>query len=507
METPQIAVSRPSKTPSTKTLQCQILPLKALVKSAFSAKWPKTAKLRLNERLKESKKKLEDDTQDVTIQLHFEAGGEWIGLFISDDIKTFALHTALRRAFESSLKKNEGEKIFLDISGLSEDLQTKTLSGFVGLSRLLTWAPNKYGKNSKDKTKPVARVDVHTTLSPAIVKEISKEALLLAESNSLVRTLGNMPSNLLTPATYLEEIKSRAKAGKYKVEFLDRKALTKMGAGAFLAVTQGSLDDPGGIVHLHVPARQKKKKLVLVGKGLCFDTGGYNIKTGAYMYGMHKDMLGSAIALGLFETIIKLNLDIEVHAYLALAENLISHKAYRPNDVVTALDGTTIEVLDTDAEGRMVLSDTLALARKQKPDLVIDFATLTGSAVKSLDTRRGAVFANRDELLRLGYEAGEESGERAWAFPIGEDYKDGLKSDIADVLQCATVHNADHIYAATFLSRFVGDETPWLHMDLCCYNNKGGLGLVSSETTGYGVRWGLEVVKRYFRNDTVQPEK
>jgi leucyl aminopeptidase len=209
-------------------------------------------------------------------------------------------------------------------------------------------------------------------------------------------------------------------------------------------------------------------------------------------------MTGSAVALSLTRYFAEEEVEFEVVTYLAIAENLVSPTAYRPNEVVRAIDGTTIEVVDTDAEGRMVLADTLALARKDEADLVLDFATLTGAAIRSLDTRRGAVFSNQPQLSKKAIEAGTHSGERTWSFPIGDDYREGLESEIADILQCSASSHADHIYAATFLAHFIGDETPWVHLDLVACKNKEGLGLIATEQTGFGVRWAEAMVDEVF---------
>jgi leucyl aminopeptidase/proline iminopeptidase len=210
-------------------------------------------------------------------------------------------------------------------------------------------------------------------------------------------------------------------------------------------------------------------------------------------------MTGSALALSLCGYFARTQADIEVHAYMALAENLISPTAYKPNEVVVASDGTSIEVVDTDAEGRMVLADTLAFARKGKPDLLIDYATLTGAAIRSLDRKKSAVFSHthREDLAQLAVRCGDQSGERVWYFPLDADYRKGLKSRIADLLQCSESSNADHIYAATFLSHFVGAETPWVHVDLVACENKGGLGLIGTDTTGFGVLWTDTFVKEF----------
>ena len=180
-----------------------------------------------------------------------------------------------------------------------------------------------------------------------------------------------------------------------------------------------------------------------------------------------------------------------VEAWLALAMNHIGPKAYKQNDVVTASDGTTIEVVHTDAEGRMVLADTLALASRSAPALMLDYATLTGACVYSLDTAYSGVFTNRDEFIRPLVEAGRDSGERVWPFPMDEDYDKTLESTIADVKQCALEGNADHIRGARFLKRFVGD-VPWIHVDLSASTRKGGLAHIPTESTGFGIRFSLQ---------------
>jgi leucyl aminopeptidase len=312
-----------------------------------------------------------------------------------------------------------------------------------------------------------------------------------------VRTLTDLPANFLNPAHYRLLATQLAQAHGWKVEFLSTQKLEKIGAHSFLAVTRADpKTDAGNLKISYRPKKGAKKHLALVGKGLCFDTGGYNIKTGGGMNGMHSDMSGSAVALATLGYFEETQAPFAVTAYLALAENLISPTAFKPNEVVSACDGTTIEVVDTDAEGRMVLSDTLALARREKPNLCIDFATLTGAAIRALDTRMGAVFSNRPELAELAVRCGRTSGERVWNFPLEPDYKKPLKSDVADLLQCTHGNNSDHIYAATFLAHFIGEETPWLHLDLAAAKNRGGLGLISSTTTGFGVQWAVEFVRQ-----------
>lgn len=319
------------------------------------------------------------------------------------------------------------------------------------------------------------------------------------------RRLSERAANDLTPKNYVENVKQAVQKLRWaKFNFYGIRQLKSLKAGAFLAVTRAEDNPASGIVHLQTKSKagvKKIRRIAIVGKGLCFDTGGYNLKPGNSMWTMHRDMTGSAITFELFkylgEMIQKEKLPVELHAYLAVAENLISPTAYRPNEVVRASNGVSIEIVNTDAEGRMVLADTLVLASKSKPDLLLDFATLTGSMVRAIGTTRSGVHCNREELIKLLYQAGDSSGERVWHFPIGEEFEADLESDIADVKQCTLGGNADHIYAATFLQKFLDPKIAWVHMDLSSEECKGGLGLSSHEVTGFGVRWGAHFLRRW----------
>jgi leucyl aminopeptidase len=275
-----------------------------------------------------------------------------------------------------------------------------------------------------------------------------------------------------------------------------------MKAGAFLAVARGSGHQDAAIVRLSYSGKAKREKgnaLALVGKGICFDTGGHNLKPARYMHNMHDDMNGSAVALGILLAATRLKLPVNLEVWLAIAQNHLSPEAYTQNEVVTALNGTTIEIVHTDAEGRMVLADTLALAAKGKPRAIIDFATLTGSMTVALGERMSGVIGNREDLAAKAVAAGRDSGERVVAFPMPEDYDEALDSTVADVKQCTLDGEADHILAARFLNRFVGD-IPWLHVDLSASRCKGGLGAVGSDITGFGVGLGLDLIARQAAN-------
>ena len=310
-----------------------------------------------------------------------------------------------------------------------------------------------------------------------------------AEGNILCRELTVWPPNELTPAAYRARLRSLARAERWDIEEYDMKRLRKLGAGAFVAVAQGSDVDDAAIVHLSHRPRGAKKKIALVGKGICFDTGGHNLKPAKYMAGMHEDMNGSAVAVSILLAAARSKLPLAIDCWLALAQNHISPRAYKQNDIVTALNGTTIEIVHTDAEGRMVLSDTLALAARGKPHLIIDFATLTGSMHTALGDRYSGIFATSDEIARQALAAASASGERICVFPMDEDYDQALESPVADVKQCTLEGAADHILAARLLGRFT-DGHPWIHMDLSGSSCKGGLGAVGTDVTGFGVAWG-----------------
>ena len=316
------------------------------------------------------------------------------------------------------------------------------------------------------------------------------------EGNALARYLTALPHNELTPALYRKRIAQLAREYGWKSQFFSIAQLEKKKAGAFLAVAQGSPQKDGGILRLRYAPEEPETEdaLALVGKGICFDTGGVNLKPHNYMMGMHEDMEGSAVALGTLTALTRLKAPFPVECWLAICTNHIGPDAYNPGDIITALDGTTIEIVHTDAEGRMVLADTLALASRNKPKLIIDYATLTGACVYAIGKAYSGVFTNKADFLPVMVKAGVESGERVWPFPMDEDYDEALESKFADVKQCSSDPGVDHILGARFLQRFVKNDCPWIHVDLSAGNNKGGLAHVPTDTTGFGVRFTLNLL-------------
>jgi leucyl aminopeptidase len=318
--------------------------------------------------------------------------------------------------------------------------------------------------------------------------------------NNVARWFTALPPNVLTMAVYRASVEQIARAHGIRARYYGERELRRLKAGAFLAVASGNATRDAGILHLRYrPARASRSGLALVGKGVVFDTGGTNLKPFLGMLDMHTDMQGSAVALGTLLALAELRVPFGIDAWLAITENRLGTEAYKPQDLVTAMDGTTIQVIHTDAEGRMVLADTLALAAREKPAVIIDYATLTGSCVAALTERYSGVFANRSAANALLHQAGAESGERVWPFPMDDDYDELLKSDVADIKQCSAETAGDHILGARFLSRFVPKSIPWVHVDLSAGQHKGGLGHVPTEITGFGVRLTVELLTRTTR--------
>jgi leucyl aminopeptidase len=317
-----------------------------------------------------------------------------------------------------------------------------------------------------------------------------------AFGNNLARWFTALPPNYLTATDYRRAVEMLAREHALQSEFIGERRLARLRAGAFLAVAQGNAARDAGIIHLkYRPGRERRPELSLVGKGILFDTGGTNLKPFKGMLDMHTDMEGSAVALGTLLALVKLKVPYAVDAWLAVSENRLSPSAYKSQDVVTAANGTTIQVIHTDAEGRMVLADTLALAAGDEPGLMIDYATLTGSCIAALTERYSGIFTNRTDAHSRLIQAGRDSGERVWPFPLDKDFDEELESRVADIKQCSADGSGDHILAARFLRRFVPDTVPWIHVDLSAGQHKGGLADIPTPITGFGVRFTLELLE------------
>jgi leucyl aminopeptidase len=348
----------------------------------------------------------------------------------------------------------------------------------------------------KTRPKPrdrLARIDLKSAAKPTDLAL----TLATAAGNNLARWLTALPPNRLDAGGYRRLLKDLARALRLKFKFYGESELKRLGAGAFLAVARGNGARDAGIAHLsYRPRGAAQAPLSLVGKGVCFDTGGTNLKAHKSMLDMHMDMEGSAVAVGSLYALHALRSTQATDCWLAITENRIGPLAYKPQDVVRAHNGTTIQVIHTDAEGRMVLADTLSLAASKKPRAIIDYATLTGACIHALTERYSGAFTNRPQARDLIEAAGSSSGERVWCFPMDADFDTDLESAVADVLQCAPDGKGDHILAARFLNRFVPKGIAWLHLDLAAGSRHGGLAHIATEITGFGVRYTLDLLRR-----------
>ena len=312
----------------------------------------------------------------------------------------------------------------------------------------------------------------------------------------LARTLQNEPSNLLNPETYAEKIKEVFAKLPVSVKVLGEKEMKKLGMGALLGVGQGSAVESQLVVMEYRGAKTQDAPIALVGKGVTFDTGGISIKPAANMEDMKWDMGGSAVVVATLQMLAEQKSPAHVVGVVGLVENMPSGTAQRPGDIVTSMSGQTIEVLNTDAEGRLVLSDALWYAQETfRPKTVIDFATLTGAIVVALGDLTAGLFSNNDKLAEALYAASKEANEPIWRFPMNEEYDKDMNSPIADMRNIGSGRGAGSITAAQFLQRFIQKDVAWAHIDIAGVTaSKNGKELAPKGATGFGVH----LMERFF---------
>ncbi|MEO1257548.1 MAG: leucyl aminopeptidase [Bacteroidota bacterium] len=311
----------------------------------------------------------------------------------------------------------------------------------------------------------------------------------IAATQMEIFDLVNAPSNKKTPQTLADWAMRSGKKHDYAVQVLNQKEIEELGLHGLLAVNRGSENPPTFIIMEYRPSSPAKKKIGLVGKGVTFDTGGLSIKPSANMHYMKSDMGGAAAVMGTLEMAAKLQLPFHIMGVVPATDNSVDAKSVKPGDVIGSYDGKTIEVIDTDAEGRLILADGLAYTvRHFNPDILIDLATLTGSCIRTLGTYAGGLFSNNDELANDLLASGQSTGERLWQLPIWEEYRNEMKSDVADIKNFSGAPSAGAITAAKFLEAFIQDHPVWAHMDIA------GVAVSDSEfssqksATAFGVR-------------------
>ena len=322
---------------------------------------------------------------------------------------------------------------------------------------------------------------------------------MAAETQMKIMDLVNAAPNYKTPQYLADWATESGKKHNFSVKALDKKECIETGLKALLSVNAGSEHEPRFII-MEYKHPDATKTVGLVGKGVTFDTGGISIKPSNNMYLMKSDMGGAAAVLGTMELVAKLKLPINLIGIVPSTENMVDGAGTRPGDVIDSYSGKTIEVIDTDAEGRLILADGLAYMKKNyNPDVMIDLATLTGNVVTSLGFNAAGLFSNNDELAAALSKAGDETGERLWRMPIWDAYFDDMKSDVADIANLSSKPVAGAITAAKFLEFFIDNHTSWAHLDIAA------MAIVASElgshrtATAYGVRLLTEFVDAYAR--------
>ncbi len=332
------------------------------------------------------------------------------------------------------------------------------------------------------KTDPLTLNKIAIYVDKADTKQAEsdlKQGLAIAAGVKLAKDLGNLPPNICTPTYLGEQAKKLAKAYGFKVEVLEKAQIEKLGMGSFLGVAQGSVEPPRLIVLQHNKGKKGQKPVALVGKGITFDTGGISLKPGADMDEMKYDMCGAASVLGTFKAIGELGLAINAVGIIPTCENMPSGNAIKPGDILTSMSGQTIEVLNTDAEGRLILCDALTYAERFEPSAVVDIATLTGACVIALGHHPSGLFSNQDALAKELLEAGEKSHDRAWHMPLWDEFQSQLDSNFADMANIGG-RAGGSITAACFLSRYA-KKYHWAHLDIAgtawkSGKEKGGTG-------------------------------
>lgn len=353
-----------------------------------------------------------------------------------------------------------------------DDIAVTGRDGHYGKYRLLAetlldsgYVFDRY-KSQKAEPRALKKITVLTAKAgQGEVERAVKHATAIATGMAFTRDLGNLPPNVCHPSFLAEQAKDLGKAHKgLKVEVLDEKKIKDLGMGAFYAVGQGSDQPPRLIVLNYQGGKKNEKPFVLVGKGITFDTGGISLKPGAGMDEMKYDMCGAASVFGTLRAVLELQLPINLVCLLACAENMPSGGATRPGDIVTTMSGQTVEILNTDAEGRLVLCDALTYAERFKPQAVIDIATLTGACIVALGSHTSGLMGNSDELVGQLLDAGKRADDRAWQLPLFDEYQEQLDSPFADIANIGGP-KAGTITAGCFLSRFA-KQYSWAHLDI-----------------------------------------
>lgn len=374
-------------------------------------------------------------------------------------------------AFVHSQQK-KWKHVSLVITSVIKKKETSELlaSLLVRAAEISTYAYDEHKSDKESRTAVLEDVQFVGTLTPGEKKAFEKgvaSGTIIARGVNFARHLGNTPPSTMTPAYLANAAVEMAQDSKIKSRVLGKAEIKKLGMGCLLGVAQGSEHEPKFIIVEYWGAAKTQKPTVLVGKGITFDSGGLSLKPGNWMMEMKYDMLGGAAVLGAIKVAAELKLKKNIVGLVPAAENMPSGTAFRPDDILTAMNGKTVEIINTDAEGRLILADALCYAKQYEPAEVIDLATLTGACMGALGSERSGIFTSDDKFSENLIDAGAEVGELLWRLPLGEEYTEANKSEIADIKNLSGVGNpafGGASTAAAFLEFFV--DYKWAHIDL-----------------------------------------
>ena len=412
---------------------------------------------------------------------------------VKKDIKNFDIENL---GAELYLRINYGKKN--EYSLISESLITSQ-KNFIGYFlhglRLKSYEFKKY--KSKNEKRTITINVVGDKNSPSPHEQLRFKAL--EEGTFYARDLVSEPGNVLHPDEYARRLRSLKKLG-LKVNIYDDTKLKKLGMNALLGVGQGSIRGSYLVTMEWSGAKNNSSPLAFIGKGVCFDTGGYSLKPAKFMEDMTYDMAGSAAVVGLMKNLAIRKAKVNAVGVVGLVENMVSGNAQRPGDIVKSFSGKTIEILNTDAEGRLVLADAITFTEKKfKPKFMIDLATLTGAIIVSLGSEYAGLFSNNDKLSKQLLDVGEKVEEKLWRMPLSKNFDKLINSKNADMQNINYVGGAGSTTAAQFLQRFILNKTPWAHLDIAgmAFSKYGGA-LNSGGATGYGVRLLNQLIEDYY---------
>lgn len=445
----------------------------------------------LNDEKKSIVLSLPSDPSKKVIFIGIPAGKSWNGR---------RRQVAIRKiVFQAKDSRSKQITLFLNDFSLPKMTEEVSMRTMVENVLMADFSFTKYKEVPKDGWPEIKSISIVVSKTNSILEKALAEGVIIGNKVNHCRILSNTPGGDMTPEKLGRFAAEEGKINKsLKVTILNEKEIQKLGMGGVMGVSRGSAERPKFIIMEYWGAGKSKKPIVFVGKGVTFDTGGLNLKPSDSIYEMHLDMSGGAAVISALSAIAKLKLRINVVGIVPAVENMPSGSSYHPGDVLKSITGKTIEVLNTDAEGRIILADGLGYAQKYKPELMVDVATLTGAAMMALGQQMSALFTNDEKLESLARSIGEISGDEVWPLPLWDEYAEDIQGTFGDVANIGKTRYGGAITGAIFLKQFVGDYS-WIHLDIAPTMTTIESQNLAKGASGVGVRFLVELAREYSR--------